>query len=173
MKIIEALKKIKDLARKQDDIKSKIAEYCCDLDIETPTYPDQKRQISDWLQAHGDILKEMLHLKFSIQRTNTLTPVTITIDDRPVTKKISEWIFRRKELAKVQESAWRVLTTKNYPEAGYKNKPTPNSPETIVKRRLYFDPVERDKKIELYRSEPHIIDSTLEVINATTELIES
>jgi hypothetical protein len=37
---------------------------------------------------------------------------------------------------------------------------------------LYFDPAERDKKIEIFRSEPSLIDRTLEVINCTTDLIE-
>jgi hypothetical protein len=30
----------------------------------------------------------------------------------------------------------------------------------------------RDHKVELYRSEPLIIDRTLEVINATTDLLD-
>jgi len=46
MKIIEALKKIKDLQRKADDIKDKIGTYCADLDCENPVYVDQKLQIS-------------------------------------------------------------------------------------------------------------------------------
>ena len=170
MKIIEALKKVKDLQRKADDIKSKIAAHCCDLDCETPTYPDQRRQVSEWLQAHSDIIKEILYLRYSIQKTNVLTQVTIEIDNKFVSKSITEWIHRRKDLAKLEEQCWRSLTDKGHKET-YVNKLTPNSPEQIVKRRMYFDPVERDRKIEVYRSEPSLIDSTLEIINAVTELL--
>ena len=172
MKIIEALKKIKDLARKADDIKAKIKEHCADLDCETPVYPDQRKQISDWLQAHSDIIKERAHLKTSIQRTNLATKVTIELGDVFVTKCISEWIDRRKEFAKLQEDSYRVLTDNGRRES-YVSQPTPNSPAVTIKRRLYYDPSERDKKIELYRSEPSKIDSTLEIINAVTDLIES
>ena len=39
---------------------------------------------------------------------------------------------------------------------------------TEVKIVRYFDPVERDRMIALYRSEPSLIDGTLEIVNATT-----
>ena len=35
-----------------------------------------------------------------------------------------------------------------------------------------YDPTTRDTKIELYRSEPVLIDSQLEITNAVTDLIE-
>jgi len=170
MKIIEALKKIKDLKRKADDLKEKVATYCADLECDVPTYADQKRQVSEWLQAHSDVLKEILLLRTSIQYTNVMTNVTIELGGKFVTKSIAEWIHRRKDLAKEEESIWKNLTSKNYQES-YKQKLTDRAPEIIVKRRLYFDPVERDTKIELYRSEPSKIDSTLEVINAVTDLM--
>jgi hypothetical protein len=171
MKIIEAMKKIKDLQRKCDDLKDKVKAYCADLDCETATYPDQRRQISEWLQSHSDICKEISHLRLSITKTNVETQVTIMIDNRAVTKSICEWIHRRKDLANSEEAMWRGLTDKNLKE-DYKTKLTPNAPETVVKRRLYFDPVERDKKVALYRSEPFLIDAALEVTNATTDLVK-
>lgn len=172
MKLIEALKKIKDLKRKADDIKDKVAKHCVDLDCESPVYPDQRRQVSEWLQSYGDIIKEIGHLKTSIQRTNLNTAVTIELGGKFVTKCISAWIDRRKELASLDEQVWRVLTDKNYQEQ-YRNKPTPASPETLIKIRRYYDPSERDQKIELFRSEPSKINATLEIINATTDLIEA
>lgn len=170
MKIIEGLKKIKDLKRKADDLKGKVETYCVDLDCDTPTYPDQKRQISEWLQAHSDVIKEILHIRLAIQRTNLETEVSIELGGKFVTKTIAEWVHRRRDLAKEEENIWQRLTEKNYQEQ-YKQKLTDKAPEMLIKRRLYFDPKERDTKRELYRSEPGIIDGTLEVVNATTELI--
>lgn len=171
MKIIEALKKIKDLQRKADDLRTKVGQYCADLDCETATYPDQRRQIHEWLQSHTDIVKEILHLRVSIQRTNINTPVSIELGNVHVTKSISEWIHRRKDLAKLDQDVWSKLTDRNLKES-YSNKLTNSSPEQVIKRRLYFDPSERDKKMELYRSEPSKIDATLEVVNAVTDLME-
>lgn len=171
MKIIEALKKIKDLQRKASDIKSKVQSYCADLDVETPTYPDQRSQVSQWLQAYGDIVKEILSLRYNIQRTNVSTMVTIELGNKQVTKSITEWIYRKKDLAKMDEDVWRVLSDKGLKET-QSYQLTTNAPTTLVKRRLYFDPVERDNKVELYRSEGSKIDSTLEIINAVTTLME-
>jgi hypothetical protein len=44
----------------------------------------------------------------------------------------------------------------------------------VIEKKIvrHFDPAERDRMRELYRSEPTIIDSTLETVNATTDLIE-
>jgi hypothetical protein len=171
MKIIEALKKTKDLSKKADDLKAKIAKYCADLDCETPIYPDQRGQVSEWLQSHGDVVKEILLLRYRIQKTNVNTQVTMRLGDKNVTKSIAEWIHRRKDLANMEMGCWKQLTERNLNET-YKSQPTPNSPESFIKRRLYFDPKERDQKIELFRSEPSTIDGILETVNSTTDLME-
>jgi hypothetical protein len=169
MKIIEGLKKIKDLQRKASDYRELVKNHCADLDCETPIYPDQKKQVSEWLQGYGDITKEILSLRYRIQKTNLETPVTIQLGDKFVTKSIAEWIHRRKDLADLDAQVWKCLSDRGLKETSFYQL-TPQAPQTQVKRRLYFDAAERDKKLELYRSEPSIIDSTLEVINAVTDL---
>lgn len=77
MKLIQAMKQLKSLAIKAEDLRGKVGQFCADLSIETPTYPDQRRQVAEWLQAHGDILKEILRLRVAIQRTNIMTPVAM------------------------------------------------------------------------------------------------
>lgn len=168
MKIIEGLKKVKDLKKKADDIKILVNKYCADLECEAPTYPDQRRQIESWCQAHSDIVKEILDINYRIQKTNIETLVTIELGGKHVSKSIAEWIHRRKDLAHLEESFWRSLSDKGLIDKQYQL--TAQSPITMVKKRLYFDPVERDKKVEMYRSEPSAIDSVLETINALTDL---
>lgn len=171
MKIIEALKLIKDLERKKDDLYDKVREYCVDLDCDTPTYPDQQRQISEWIQSYSDILKNILHLKYSISKTNIKTEVPILLGNKTVVKTIAEWILRRRGLAEEEQRIWSALHDKNLSEQ-YIRKFSDKSPEIVIKRRLYFDPAERDRKRELFRSEPSKIDAALEIVNATTDLIE-
>jgi hypothetical protein len=169
MKIIEALKKIKDLKRKADDLKGKITQYCADMECDSPTYTDQKRQVTEWLQAHSDIIKEILKLKFLILKTNVNQDVTIEINNKFVTKTIAEWVIRRRELVSLEEQVWRGLTDRGLRDSKYKL--TNSAPEVIVKVRLYFDAAERDKKVDEYRTEPSLIDSALEITNAVTELL--
>lgn len=59
-------------------------------------------------------------------------------------------------------------------DRGLKEGTTKNSQgeTTEVKIVRYFDPVARDKMVAMFKAEPHVIDASLEVINAVTDLIE-
>jgi hypothetical protein len=170
MKLIEAMKQIKELQVKAEDLRGKVKQYCADLDFETPMYPDQKKQIREWIQAHSDIMKEILKLRVIIQKTNLKTKVDIQLNGKSVTKTIAEWIHRRRDLANAELTMWSSLTDKGLKEGNVLPSTTVGIPGTPVKLRRYYDPAERDKNIELYRSEPGIIDRTLEVVNATTDV---
>ncbi len=169
MKIIEAMKQIKSLVIKAEDLRKKVSVHCADVDYETPLYPDQKRQVSEWLQAHSDILKEMLRLRVAIQRTNLQTNVSIAMGDKTVTKSIAEWIHRRRDLAGLEMISWQTLGDRGLKEGQIQ---TTQGETRQVKIRRYFDALERDGKIDMFRNEPLKIDSTLEVVNAITDLIE-
>lgn len=171
MKLIQAMKQCKDLARKSDDLKAKIAQHCAHMSFETPPYGDRQReQVAEWLQACEDIHKEVLRLRVAIQRTNLSTPVVIELGGRSVTKTIAEWIHRRRDLAKADMEAWGKLTDRNLKEGALPSTQGGTPQEVKIVRN--FDPKTRDQMIELYRSEPTTIDATLEVVNAVTDLIE-
>lgn len=171
MKLIQAMKKLKDLAIKADDLSKKVSNASADLNIETPTYgAEQRATVAGWLQSHSDILKEILDLRIRIQRTNINTEVTIELGGKQVTKCIAAWIHRRRDLAKLEMESWSKLTDRNLKETNVQT--APGGAVTEIRIRRYFDPAERDAKIELYRSEPSVIDATLEVVNATTELLD-
>lgn len=171
MKLIQAMKKLKDLNGKAEDLRSKVAQYCADLTMETPTYADQKGKVSEWIQAHSDVLKEILRLRVAIQRTNLATAVPIEIGGKVITKTIAEWVHRRRDLAKLEMDIWSKLGDRGLKEQNVQT--TPGGPVTEIRIRRYFDPQERDRAKELYRTEPSVIDGTLEVVNATTDLIEA
>jgi len=169
MKIIQAMKTLKHLQEKNADLRAKVALYCANLDYETPTYPDQAAQIKQWIQSHTDTNQEIARLRVALQRTNLATSVPIEIDGQQVTKTIAEWIHRRKDLAKLDYQMWAALGNRDLKEGFTKNSAGEQLP---VRIRRYFDPVERDKMIAIYHREPSLIDATLEVINAVTDLVE-
>lgn len=171
MKLIQAMKKLKDLAIKAEDLRKKVGQHCADLSLETPLYPDTRAKVSEWLQGHEDLLKEILRLRVAIQKTNIATNVAIELDGKQVTKSIAEWIHRRRDLAKLSMEAWMKLNDRGLKEQSVQT--AQNGPVTEIKIRRYFDPAERDRRVELFRSEPSVIDATLEVVNATTDLMEA
>lgn len=169
MKLIEAMKQIKDLLRKAEDLRGKVGKFCAYHSNETPTYPDQTKQISEWLQSHSDILKEILRLREAVQKTNLETSVGIEFDGKTATKSIAAWIHRRRDLADLDRKAWAKLTDRNLREGNLQT-----SQDKIVEVRIIrcFDPAQRDTRVEQHTTEPSVIDSRLEVVNAVTELIE-
>lgn len=174
MKIIEALKKTKDLKRKADDIRDKLKNFCADLDADTPAYetPErQKSQIAEWLQSIADILKEIERLRIGIQKTNLATEVPVEVaDGKIVTKSIAAWIHRRKDLATLEAVAWKCLTDRNLQP---KNYTIEGSNEfRVANVRKYYNQKERDEKVEDFTSEPSRIDAALEVVNATTDIVD-
>jgi len=174
MTIAEGMKQIKLLLRKAEDLRKKIAEHCADLSYEAPVYgtPDEQRKtVAGWLQAHGDLLREVADLKRRISATNLATEPTIQLGGKGVAKPITEWVARRTQLAALDEAAWKALTDRNLRDGGLQAT-APGAPSVPVQVRRYYDPKERDARVELYRSEPTVIDSALETVNATTQLVE-
>jgi len=169
MKIIEGMKKIKELRVKIDDLREKVGKHCAISSVHTPEYTDQKKQVAEWIQAHEDILKEILKLRISIQKTNLQTDVTIVIGEKNVTKNIAEWIHRRRDLAGLSLAMYNVLGDRGIREG---RSTTPEGDSLEVKIQRFYDPEERDKMVDVYTSEPSTIDSRLEVINAITDLLE-
>ena len=169
MKLIVAMKTIKELQLKAQDLRDKVQKHCANLSFETPVYENQSEQVKQWIQAHTDINREILKLRFAIQKTNVATDVTIELGGKSVTKTIAEWIHRRRDLAKLDMEMWSALTDRGLKEQNV--QATPGGQVTEVRIRRYYDPLRRDQMIELYRAEPNIIDRTLEVVNATTEVV--
>ena len=169
MKLIEALKQIKGLQRKADDLREKVATNSAYLSYETPVYGNQPKQVAEWVQAYSDILKEILRLRVAIQRTNLATEVTIELAGKSVTKSIAEWIHRRRDLAKMERDVWASLTDKGLREGKAKQSSGEEVDVTIIR---CYSPEERDEKVAQFDSEPSTIDAKLEIVNAVTDLAE-
>lgn len=170
MKIVEALKLRKELLVKADDLRKKVASSSAHLTIETPLYADQSGQVAQWLQAHESLMQEIAILSLRVQKTNLAVQVDIQLGGKTVTKCIAGWVLRRRELAKLDEAAWASLTDRGLKEQNVQT--TPGGPVTEIRIKRCFDAKVRDEKIALYKSEPGVIDRALEVVNATTDLLD-
>lgn len=169
MKLIEALKHLKDLKRKADDYCQLVKDHCAISNLDTPKYPDQKAKVDGWIQGHSDILREIMRLRVAVQKTNLQTSVAITIGDKTVTKTIAEWIHRRRDLADSELAMWNGITDRGVKE-GMVQGPTGQPVQITVTR--FYDPGKREDMRQELASEPSIIDANLEIANAITDLIE-
>jgi len=170
MKLIEAMKKVKSNKAKIVELQERIKNSCSNLQHETPVYGEEtSSKVSEWIQSCEDICKENIRLMCCIQDTNLKTIVNIEIGGKIVSKSIAAWIWRRREYSEIDYSTWSMLTDRGLKE-GIINTSTGSQMEIKIQR--HFDPSKRDEMRSMYKEEKAIIDSTLEVINAVTDLIE-
>ena len=168
MKLIEAMKKVKQNKEKIADLQNKVSQYCANLSFETPLYGSEtKTKINEWLQSCADLTQDNINLLCSIAKTNLATSVTVEIGGKQVTKTIAEWVWRRREYAAIDLATYSKLTDRGLKEGSAQTSP---GVMTEIKLVRHYDPVVRDEKVSMYRSEPHLIDAALEVVNAVTEL---
>lgn len=171
MKIIEAMKKVKVNKEKIAELQQKIGLYCANLSHESPLYGDKTgKKLEEWLQACNDLAQDNVRLLVAIQNTNLTTQVTIELGGKTVTKTIAEWIWRRREYAALDATTWRQLSDRGLQGGFIPSSQNEKVQVTVVR---HFDPEQRDKKLAVFDAEKPLIDSALEVINATTDLIEA
>lgn len=172
MKIIEAMKRVKLNEEKISDLQTKIAGASAHLNLETPVYGDgQRDKVKEWLQSCSDLGQENIRLLVAIQRTNLAISVTVELGGKAVTKSIAEWVWRRRKYAALDQMTWGKLTDRGLKEGQANVGPTGGQVTMSIVR--YYDPAKRDEMLSLYRSEPHLIDAALEIVNATTDLVEA
>jgi hypothetical protein len=170
VKIIEALKQVKDLQRKASDLQRKVAANCALMENEMSPYQDPEKQVAGWIQSYQDTVKEILRLRIAIQYTNLVTKVTIEIGDNNVTKSIAEWVHRRRDLARMERDIYKCLTDRGLSPKTVTGEKGGEFKTINVKR--FFDAAERDTQIGIFDNEPYLIDAKLEITNAITTLIE-
>lgn len=172
-----SLKPIKILQKKAEDLVKLVRDNCAISSLNTPQYGiKQGQQIATWIQAHKDILTEIATLRLRIAKTNLETMVDIRMDNGTlVTKSLAYWIHRKRELAGLELSMWSALTDRDIKEgvfAAQGRVAGQDQDKVEVKIVRFYEPAQRDaKKMSLY-AEPTLIDSTLEIVNAVTDLLE-
>ena len=169
MKIIEAMKKVKQNKEKIIDLQNKIGQVCANHAHETPMYGTETgSKIKEWLQSCQDLAQENIKLLVAIARTNLATSVAVELGGKQVTKTIAEWVWRRREYSKLD-----LLTFSKLTDRGLKEGQGQTSTGVPFDIRLvrHYDPSQRDAAMAMYQSEPHQIDAALEVVNAVTDLV--
>ena len=169
MKIIEALKKVKDLERRVTDLTAKIGLHSAMSSLDTEKYTDQRGQVREWLDSVRDTIAEISRLRCAIQTTNLAVKVEIELAGNQVSKSIAAWIHRRRDLAKLECASWAALTDRRIQEGQGK---TPTGEPILITIKRFYDPAERDKRVEALTQEVSLIDARLEIVNAVTDLVE-
>lgn len=168
MKIIEALKKLRVIEKRIQSTTEEVNQYASALTTERLPYgteEDQKREVKSRLQSTKDLFQEYLELKSRIEKTNL--EVQVEVDGR--TYSLSQLLVIKRKMAKQMMGVYSALNTDQADRRlRHAAALAGQSPQVV---RLFDESEKNDnlrKWMELYDN----IDSRLEVINATTDLIE-
>jgi len=169
MKIIEGMKELKVILKRMNKNIEQISEYAALPDNERLHFGSrdaQMKEIRKLIQANTDLLQNYLNIKKRIELTNLKTVVEIN----GVKYTISEMLVLKRVLAKIMINTFNALNDSKARMrlSGHSSRTNEKAP--IIEK--YYDEAEKTSGQRTWDDLYHAIDSRLEVVNATTELLE-
>lgn len=173
MMLIEGMKKLKVLEKHMQRNAERIQQYASIPSNEKPYFGDEKAQkdeVNKLIQSNEDLLAEYLHIKKRIDMTNLTTKVTIGKD----AFILSDLLILRRGLSKKMQTTFHALNDKYADERirGYQQRITTQAGEKPVHVLRLYDEKEKFEKLQYWQGLDDEIEQRLEVINATTKLVE-
>ena len=167
MKIVEAMKELKLTEKKMIKNNNSIQKYSSQPSNERPYFQDeatQKKEVKNLLQSNKDLLSNYLALKKKIEKTNLET----TIEMDGVKYTISDLLVLKRRLAKIMIDSFDSMNDKSAKQSLMSMRGTDSS----IKIERFYDERERMEGLSKWQDFYDNIDSRLEVVNATTDIIE-
>ena len=173
MKIIEALKELPLIDKKLEKNRQSLAEYASSVDggttgntLKFPTKEEQTAEVAALIQSSQDLVSRKAKLRRALAITNA--KVKVSIGGLPE-KSIIEWIEYRQKGAEALRACYSSLSDN---AAASKLNTFKFDGTQGVRIQRHYDEAVRNKLLEGVFDLPTKIDSTLELINAITDLIE-
>ena len=168
MKIIEGMKRLRVIEKRMESQRNAVTEYASKLSTEMPrfqTKEDQAKEVASLIQSNNDLCAEYLRIKRSIEYTN----LKVTVELQGKAYSISDLLVVKRKLADRMVATYRAL---NDTAARDRLRNAPKFDGETPKVEILYDERTKLDNIRKWQDLADIIDSRLEVINATTDLIE-
>lgn len=172
MKIIEALKELPLIDKKLEKNNALIVSYAASVDAGTvhnglkfASVEEQTNQVAALIQSSEDLVARKAKIRKALAKTNATMVVAIGAK----TKTITEWIEYRKGGLAALQSAYSRLKDDHVANEVRNVKFDGTQGIKIVR---HYDEANRNAKLNEILELATKIDTTLETVNATTDLIE-
>jgi hypothetical protein len=169
MKIVEGMKKLKLIEKKIDDNVRKIEQYASLVSTERTFFEnekEQKKEVESLLQSNEDLVTEYLRIKRQIEATNLA--ITAEFDGKFYT--LSDLLVIQRRLGDKLVETQQALNSK-YADQRIRQAPSEIDGKKAQVVRLY-DENKKNEKLQNLMEFTSNISARLEVINATTDLVE-
>jgi hypothetical protein len=168
MKLSEAMKRLRIIEKRMEDNSKAVTKYASLLSNEKPQFDSedkQKSEVNQLIQASTDLMKEYLTLKTKIERTNLETVVEVG------GKKysLSELLIIKRKMANHMIDTYRALND-SMAESKMRNGMAQKSDTAVTIVKMYSEKDKNDN-LSIWQDLRDNIDSRIDVVNATTELI--
>lgn len=168
MKIVEGLKKLRVIEKRMVDNTKKIQQYASILNTEKPAFDTeviQKAEVNSLIQANKDLFKEYLDLKQKVEKTNLA--VEMEVDGTKYT--LSSLMIMRRKMNELMLNTYRSLNDTSAEGRIHRAYGSKDQQIHIVKM---YDEKDKNKNLAFWQNLADNVDSRLEIINATTDLID-
>lgn len=179
MKIIECIKEFPLLIKRMEANSAKIQQYASTTtlqdDLPFGTIEAQTREVASLVKANEDLFERYMHLARSLMLTNATTIVVIGDQARSIT----EWLHIR-GAGKLSAIAmdklvqtYQSLNTNTAQAQLRANNGKVDLTEKALQAIRCYDQKKVDEKASAFLELRGMIDAKLEIVNATTELVET
>lgn len=168
MKLIEAMKELKLIEKRMEKNAEQITKYASGLSNEKEIFGSdskQRAEVQALIQSNTDLFYNYIKLKKAIEKTNMETIVSFSIGDFSIT----ELLVIKRKMSSYITSTYNALNTK-VADSKYYTLKTEKADINIVR---YYEEEEKNKNLNKWQNFFESIDGRLEVVNATTDLIEN
>lgn len=169
MMLIEGMKRLKVIEKRMTHNSERINQYAAIVSTEKPifgTEKEQRDQVNQLIQANGDLAKEYLELKRRVDYTNLTTEVSIGKEDFT----IADLLQIKRSVANLMKRTYQSLNDRQA-EARIQTIRGQASEKPPHVERMY-DENDKYAGLQYWQNIEDEIEQRLEVINATTELLE-
>ena len=153
--VIRGLKRIKQLTRKIESNKNRVAKWCSYIDDEEPLYTN----IDGLVQSICDMQTEIANIRHAMHKLNANKVVQFQGKDTTIDQMLLEATVTLPAKLEVLKSLRRK-------EKGYGHQKDPG-----LKVVLQYDPVKRDKDIDNLIERQNDINDAIDILNIETELV--
>ena len=171
MMIVEGLKRLGVIEKRMEKHIEEIRTYASGVDTERPLFGStekQRAEVACRVQSNKDLFDEYLVLMRRVEATNLSTQVTIK--GRKIT--LAELLWIRRKMGKLIVATYAALN-RSAGQTRLHGAPirTVNGAQQPPQIEAFFDEAGRNARMADWQEFLEEIDSRLEVVNATTSLL--
>jgi hypothetical protein len=171
MKLIEGMKHLRVIEKKMAHNAQRINEYAAIVSSERPifgTEAQQRKEVEALIQANTDLAQDYLNLKKRVDLTNIQTRVTIGKQEY----SISDLLQIKRLVGKWMRNTYGALNDKLAEQRMAAMRVQLQSAEKAPRIERMYDENKKYEGMQFWQGLEDEIETRIEVINATTELIE-